>query len=132
MTTISNMVILTGNLGADVEVRGSKGMSFVHFSVATSYSARKGGGRYEERVRWIRVTAFGALARSMARLGKGSLVQVLAHLRPRVTDWAGTRHHDHDVIADDVKFLVVKEPGGGAVSLPEAEANGGAADAAVM
>ena len=97
MTTITNTVNLTGNLGADVEVRESNDTTYAHFSVATNYSVRKEDGTYEKRTSWVRVTAFGGQARSMAALGKGSLVQVLAHLRQSVVEVADKKIVTHDV-----------------------------------
>jgi len=129
MTTITNTVNLTGNLGGDVEVQESKGTTFAHFSVATNYSVRKEDGTYEKRTSWVRVTAFGGQARSMAALGKGSLVQVLAHLRQNVVEVADKKIVTHDVIADEVVFLRVKQPAGAAADLPQAEGEACEADA---
>jgi len=73
-----------------------------------------GDSTYEKRTAWVRVTAFGGQARSMAALGKGSLVQVLAHLRQSVVEVGDKKIVSHDVIADEVVFLRVKKPGGAA------------------
>lgn len=129
MTTIANQVNLTGNLGADVEVQQSGETTFAHFSVATNYSVPVGDGTYEKRTSWTRVTAFGGLARSLARLGKGSLVQVRAHLRQRVVEVGDRNIYTHDVIADEVLFLRFKEKADAAASQGEAP-EGGACDTA--
>lgn len=123
MTTITNLVNLTGNLGADVEVRESEETTFTHFSVATNYSVPVGDNTYEKRTSWARVTAFGSLARSLAKLGKGSLVQVRAHLRQNVIEVGGTRYLTHDVIADEVVFLRVKALSGAASEPADAGAD---------
>jgi len=86
-----------------------------------------GDSTYEKRTAWVRVTAFGGQARSMAALGKGSLVQVLAHLRQSVVEVGDKKIVSHDVIADEVVFLRVKKPGGAAAEPEACEAEAAAA-----
>lgn len=102
-----NIVILTGNLGADIEVKQSNGTDYAHFSVATNYRVRVGDG-YEERTLWTRITAFNALARSLRRLGKGSKVAVRGRLQTRTFERDDVRFTYSEVIADEVEFQVVK------------------------
>ena len=110
MTTAKNLYILVGNLGHDIEVQESNGHNYTHFNVATDEDVPIGGGKFETRVTWIRVTAFGPLARSLACLGKGSQVLVRAHLTTNSREIAGDRYYFRDVFADEVEFLRVKKP----------------------
>jgi single-strand DNA-binding protein len=108
-----NQVLLTGNLGSDVEVKTSGDTTYARLSVATNYRVRAQDGEgYEDRCNWTRVTAFGPLAKSLARLGKGSSVLVQARLRQRVYENGDLRFQYSEVIATSVRFLVVKPPEG--------------------
>lgn len=118
---MTNLVILTGNLGADVDVRESNGTTYARFSVATNYRVRaKDGDHYEDRTNWTRVTAFGGLAKTLQRLGKGSKVLVQGRLKETVYEKDDVRVHYSEVIATRVEFLVVKPPEG-ADDLDDAE-----------
>lgn len=69
----TNLVLLTGNLGATSMSRSSGSATYARFSVATNYRVcAKDGDHYEDRTNWTRVTAFGGLAKTLGRLGKGS------------------------------------------------------------
>ena len=116
-----NVVILTGNLGADVEVKNSGGTDYAHFSIATNYRVRVGDA-YEERTLWTRITAFNALARSLRRLGKGSKVAIRGRLQTRTFERDDVRFTYSEVIADEVEFQVVKprQDGGDAAAAAEA------------
>ena len=110
----TNLVLLTGNLGADVDVRTSGNTTYARFSVATSYRVRAGAGdHYEDRTNWTRVTAFGGLAKTLGRLGKGSKVLVQGRLKETTYERDGVRVQYSEVIATRVEFLVVKPPEGG-------------------
>jgi single-strand DNA-binding protein len=108
-----NLVILTGNLGAEIDVRTSGETTFAHFSVATNFRVKKGDD-YEDRVTWTRVTAFNGLAKSLRVLDKGSKVLVRGHLKTSVFERDGVRFQHSEVIADEVEFLRVKRAGDGA------------------
>jgi single stranded DNA-binding protein len=109
-----NLWQLTGNLGADVEVKSSNGTTYVHLSVADNYRVKKVDGEgYEPRVNWTRVTAFGLLAESLRSLGKGSRIEVEGHLRGRVFEKDGIRFSYSELVADRVDFVSVKKPGAG-------------------
>jgi single stranded DNA-binding protein len=121
-----NRTILTGNLGADVEVKTSNGTTFAHLSVADNYRVKKADGDgYESRVNWTSVTAFGSLAESLRCLGKGSRIEVEGHLRTRVVEKDGVRFQYSELHADRVDFVSVKKPGAGeAEAEAELEAEG--------
>jgi single-strand DNA-binding protein len=108
-----NQVLLTGNLGGDVEVKTSGDTTYARFSLASNYRVRaKDGEGYEDRCNWTRVTAFGGLAKSLGRLGKGSSVLVQGGLRQTVYEKDDVRLQYSEVIAKSVRFLVVRPPEG--------------------
>lgn len=116
----TNLVILTGNLGGDVDVRNSGNTTYARFSVATNYRVRASDGdHYEDRTNWTRVTAFGGLAKTLGRLGKGSKVLVQGRLQETTYEKEAVRVQYSEVIATRVEFLVVKPPEGGEAVEPE-------------
>jgi single-strand DNA-binding protein len=103
-----NTVILTGNLGSDIEVKtADNGTTYTRFSLATNYHVRV-GETYEQRTTWTKVVAFGSLAKSLTILGKGSRVVVRARLKTAYFEAGGKRFQYSEVIADDVEFMHVK------------------------
>lgn len=113
-----NRVILCGNLGGDVDVQTSKGTTFAHLSLALNEFVPLGEGEFERRVVWVRVTAFGSLARSLRTLGKGSKVLVEGRLKQAVYQKDDVRFQYVEVVAEKVEFQLVK---------PRADAAGEAA-----
>lgn len=108
-----NIVILSGNIGADIDVQIFNGTTFAHFSVASNYRVPTGDGEtYEKRTTWTRVTAFGPKAKPLGQLGKGTRVVVRGHLRTNTYETGGVRFQHSEVIADDVEFQRVKKPVG--------------------
>ena len=67
---------------------------------------------------WVRVTAFGSLARSLRTLGKGSKVLVEGRLKQAVYQKDDVRFQYVEVVAEKVEFQLVK---------PRADAAGEAA-----
>ncbi|MFW6012212.1 MAG: single-stranded DNA-binding protein [bacterium] len=117
----TNKVFLTGNLGSDIDVQESRGTTFAHLSVASNYRVRVDDDTYEQRTTWTRVTAFNGLANSLAILGKGSKVFVQGHLRTNTFEKDGVKFRHSEVIADEIEFLDVREPGQGADEADEAD-----------
>lgn len=116
-----NLVILCGNLGADIEVKKSGDTTYAHFSVATSERVRRGDG-WGENTTWTRVTAFQGLAKSLRILGKGSRVLVKGRLKTSRFERADVIFHHSEVIAEEVEFQVVKPLDGESQEVPEDEA----------
>jgi single-strand DNA-binding protein len=117
-----NLVMLCGNLGADIETKTSGDTTYAHFSVATSHRVRRGDD-WVEKTTWTRVTAFQGLAKSLRILGKGSRVLVKGRLKTSRFDRDGVVFHYSEVIADEVEFQVVKPLAGESQELPEEEAD---------
>lgn len=112
-------LVLVGRLGRVPELRYfPDGTPVAKFSVAVNrrYTSRE-GERVTETT-WFQVMAWGRLAEvCCANLGKGDLVMVAGRLRadpktggPRVyTRRDGTVGASFDVVAEDVRFLSMKE-----------------------
>jgi len=97
-----NAVLLTGTLGADVEVRRCGHRSVAQLSLATTYPVRTATGS-EDRPTWIRVTVFGERAEALAGLGMGSTVHVRGRLRQAIFEGTGLSFQYPEVVAFYVK-----------------------------
>jgi len=115
-----NLVILSGRLGADIDVKTSNSTTYCHFSLASNYRVQV-DGEYEDRVTWTRVTAFNGLAKSLGTLGKGSLIELRGHLKTTGFEEGDVRLQYSEVIADRVDFLHFKEQGAGDSEAPSEE-----------
>ena len=68
MSNSLNVVVLSGNLGADAEVKESKsGVTYARLSIAINQQW-KDGEENRKRTDWIRVVAFNGLAKTLTRL----------------------------------------------------------------
>lgn len=124
---MTNIVILSGNLGADPEIRNTgNGNRVANFSLATSrpryadgHIVRDGQGRAEQDTEWHRVVAFNGNARSAEKCVKGMKVLVIG--RNKTNKWKdkdGNDRYTTEVIADRIEFQ----------SWPKRETEGGAND----
>jgi single-strand DNA-binding protein len=110
MSTSINTVTLTGYLGNDPVVEESKGVHYAQFSMATSLTYKDDRGNRVERTDWHRIVAFGALAKTLARLGKGDRVAVHGRLQSSTyTADGGEKRTSVEVHAAQVEFLRVKD-----------------------
>jgi single-strand DNA-binding protein len=110
MSNSINTVTLTGYLGGAPEGGESRGVNYAHFSMATSLTYRDGQNQRIERTDWHRVVAFGSLAMTLARLGKGDRVAVHGRLQSsNYTDSQGVKRTSVEVIASKVEFLRLKD-----------------------
>jgi single-strand DNA-binding protein len=110
MSNSINTVTLTGYLGNDPEVGESKGITYGHFSMATSLSYRDGKNNKGERTDWHRIVAFGPLAKTLGKLGKGDRVAVHGRLQSNnYTDGEGAKRTSVEVVATQVEFLHLKD-----------------------
>lgn len=103
-----NKVILVGRLGADVEVKhAANGTAVTQLSVATTERVPAGGGIWEDKPEWHRVTAFSKLAENCGTyLGKGSQIFVEGRLQTRQwEDAQGVKKYSTEIIARDIQFL---------------------------
>lgn len=101
-----NMVILTGNLGADPEKRASEAGMITKFVLAQNVRRFDSEKQAFETVHtnWVRVTCFGRLAeRTGSGLKKGNRVTIMGELRS--SDYESkdcTRRTSVEIIARDV------------------------------
>lgn len=112
---MTNIVILSGNLGNDPETSTTAGgIEIAHLSVATSRPryvdgriVRDGEGRAELATEWHRVVAFDNTARIAGKCVKGMKVLVIG--RNRTTKWQdreGNDRYSTEVVAESIEFLV--------------------------
>jgi single-strand DNA-binding protein len=104
---------IIGNLGRDPETRYTKNGSMnVSFSVATNRKWTDQSGQEQEKTTWFRVTAWGKLAETLARLMqddalvKGKQVYVSGRLDlDEYTGQDGTPRASLELTADEVQLL---------------------------
>jgi single-strand DNA-binding protein len=102
-----NRVIITGNLGADPELRQTaSGMAVANLSVATNERIKK-GDTWEDHTEWHRVVVFGSQATTCDKfLSKGSKVAVEGKIRTRdYKDRTGQDRRSTEILADRVEFM---------------------------
>ena len=118
MMNTQNMVILTGNLGADPERRGSGSAAITKLLLAQNIRRFDSEKQAFETVHtnWFRMTCFGRLSERMgAGLKKGNLVTVMGELRSSHYEAKdGSKRTSIEVIARDiVRTEFVNGVGGG-------------------
>jgi single-strand DNA-binding protein len=118
-----NKVLLVGNLGADVVVTESKGVSYCRFSLATNERFRDREGVLQERADWHQVVAFSKLAQALGRLAKGERIAVEGKLRCRSYEKDGEKRWTVEVHAERVEFLGGKRRERDDASEPEESAS---------
>lgn len=104
---VRNLVIVTGNLGADPQVirKEKDGGAVVRLSIAVSeYRFDSASKVYEQsRTTWIPVVAFSVLAtRAGENLKKGDFVTVYGKLRSSTFETKGVKQTKLEIIADDL------------------------------
>ena len=108
-----NVVMLTGNLGADPESRQAGDTTVCNLRVATS-CREKVDGQWQEKSDWHRVTCFGKTAELAAQyLRKGSKVGIRGRISYRKWSKDGVDTWSTDIVADEVEFLSPKGDSGG-------------------
>mgnify|MGYP001048317085 FL=1 len=117
---MTNIVILSGNVGQDPETNTYDRTQVTRFSMATSrprYSdgeiVRDKDGRAEQETEWHRVVAFNGLAKSLRKCVKGMRVLVVG--RNKTTKWTdkdGATHYTTEVVAERIEFLSWPKPKG--------------------
>jgi single-strand DNA-binding protein len=111
-----NVVVITGNLTADPELRSlPSGSSVCNLRVAVNTRRRNGAtGEWEDKPNYFNVTVWGAQGENCARfLSKGRPVGIQGRLEWR--EWEsqdGGKRSAVDIIADSVQFLGGREEGG--------------------
>jgi single-strand DNA-binding protein len=103
-----NVVVITGNLTADPELRSlPSGTSVCKLRVAVNTRRKSASGEWEDKPNYFDVTVWGAQGENCARfLAKGRPVGVQGRLEWR--EWEsqeGQKRQAVDIIADSVQFL---------------------------
>ena len=102
-----NTVIISGNLGANPEVRTTaSGLAVANLSVATNERVKQ-DGEWTDHTEWHRVTVFGKQAEVCGKfLAKGSKVTIQGKLRTRkFADKDGRDKWTTEILADNVEFM---------------------------
>jgi single-strand DNA-binding protein len=103
----TNKVQLTGNLGANPEIKNfDNGNKVARFSMATKLEYKTKNGEKAEDTQWHYVSAWGKIAEQVeADLKKGSYVSVEGRLTTRnYTDKKGQKKYITEIIANEVSL----------------------------
>ena len=102
-----NKVAISGNLGADPELRSTSSVKYVlTFNVAVNERVPDGNGGWSDRANWIEVTVFGNRATALEHiLKKGSKVALSGRLRYRTWEKGGRTYSKVGVVADEVDLM---------------------------
>lgn len=101
-----NMVVLTGNLTRDPELRTTaSGMNVLQFSMAVNDRVKE-GGEWKDRPNYIDCTMFGTRAESLSRfLHKGSKIAVQGKLHWSSWEKDNQKRSKIEVFPDSVELL---------------------------
>lgn len=96
-----NKVMLVGNIGNDLELKGENGKEFIRFSLATANNFDK-----DAAPEWHRIAAFKKHAVNIANhLEKGSHVFIEGRLQTSKYEKDGQAFYNTEIIVQDVIFL---------------------------
>ena len=102
-----NSCILTGNLGADPELRyTASGTAVAKFRIATTEVFNDRQGNRQERTDWHRITAWGKLAEICGQyLSKGRQVYIEGRIRNDSWEQDGVKRYSYEIVADNMQML---------------------------
>lgn len=105
-----NQVSVSGNLGADAELRSTKGGTPVlTFALAVNEMVKQADGTWGDRASWIDCVLFGTRAQALADwLRKGSKVAVQGRLRTSTWERDGVSHKRTEVVVEEVDLMTVR------------------------
>lgn len=105
-----NQVSVSGNLGADAELRSTKGGTPVlTFALAVNERVRQTDGTWGDRASWVDCVLFGPRAQALADwLRKGCKVAVQGRLRTSTWERDGVNHKRTEVVVEEVDLMTVK------------------------
>ena len=110
-----NLVIISGNLGADPEIRATQSGSAVgNIRVATK-ERRKKGEAWEDHTEWHRVVLFGKDAENVGKhFKKGDGIVIEGKISTsKYTDKQGVEKYSTEIICNRWEFGIGKAGGGG-------------------
>lgn len=102
-----NMIALSGNLGADAELRHTpSGTAALSFSLAVAERFPKGDGQWGERTMWMDCAVFGRRAEALApMLAKGSKVAVAGKVHASTYESSGRTVKRWEVRVDELELM---------------------------
>lgn len=105
-----NQVSVSGNLGADAELRSTKGGTPVlTFALAVNERVKQADGTWGDRASWIDCVLFGTRAQALADwLRKGNKVAVQGRLRTSTWGRDGVSHKRTEVVVEEVDLMTVR------------------------
>ena len=105
-----NQVIISGNLGADAELRTTAtNTNVLTFSVAVNENRKDANGVWETLTNWVQCTLFGERAQKMQdRLTKGAKVTVIGKLRISTYEKGGEKKTSTTVIVNNIDIHTPK------------------------
>lgn len=105
-----NQVSVSGNLGADAELRSTKGGTPVlTFALAVNERVKQADGTWGDRASWVDCVLFGTRAQALADwLRKGNKVAVQGRLRTSTWERDGVSHKRTEVVVEEVDLMTVK------------------------
>lgn len=105
-----NKITLSGNLGADAELRYTKsGNPVVSFSLAVNERTPQGDGTWGEYTNWPDCVMFGKRAEALAPwLRKGTKISLIGHIHTRSYQKDGQSIKRWEVCVDDVELMQYK------------------------
>ncbi len=112
-TSNINVVVLTGNLTADPELRNlPSGTSVCKLRVACNTRRKDASGQWVDKPNYFDVTVWGAQGENCARyLAKGRPVAIDGRLEWREWDTPdGAKRQAVEIVADNVQFLGAPDP----------------------
>ncbi|MDP8968076.1 MAG: single-stranded DNA-binding protein [Actinomycetota bacterium] len=116
-TSNINVVVLTGNLTADPELRNlPSGTSVCKLRVACNTRRKDASGQWVDKPNYFDVTVWGAQGENCARyLAKGRPVAIDGRLEWREWDTPdGAKRQAVEIVANSVQFLGGRDDGAGA------------------
>lgn len=109
-----NRCVISGNLGADPELRNTaSGTAILSMRVAVNERRKDQSGEWTDYVNWVDCVMFGARAEAVSRyLQKGSKVAIEGKLRYSSWERDGQRRSKLEVIVDEIEFMSCADGGG--------------------
>ena len=105
-----NQVSVSSNLGADAELRSTRGGTPVlTFALAVNERVKQADGTWGDRASWIDCVLFGTRAQALADwLRKGNKVAVQGRLRTSTWERDGVSHKRTEVVVEEVDLMTVR------------------------
>jgi single-strand DNA-binding protein len=99
-----NKVMLLGNLGADPELRYTKGgQAIMKLRLATTERFKDQSGEWKDRTEWHRVTMWGKRGEALSKfLTKGSTIFVEGSLRTSSWEKEGVKQYSTEINASNI------------------------------